>query len=148
MSGEYSRRHILLLLLQIAERGLSVPAYFGRVPTRCVRSAYNGIGPEAWCPFFRKLTTWLLNTFEADALIHDVEYTYAERTYWAFTVANARFAYNAAKVAVAEYGISRQALRYAACGTVFALLCQLFGWSGFKNTTRQYLPKTKRNIYV
>ena len=128
----YSIEHIRTLCDEIRMCGLSVPAGFDAASEEELAAAYNGIGPDAWCPVFRELTTWLLGFFEAVALIHDFEYSAPNKSYRAFTAANLRFAYNAVRSAVLRTP-GRQAAKVAGCGLLLALLCQLFGYSGYRN---------------
>lgn len=131
---DYSLSHVTALCGQIREAGLSTPLLFWRLAMEARRACYNGIGPAAWSPWFRRAVTWLLEWFEVEALIHDVEYAYAPRTYWAFTIANARFALNALLYALHEGEGVKYVLRQTAFGLALALLCQLFGWRGYKKT--------------
>lgn len=93
-----------------------------------LQGIYNGIGPEAWSPHFRAWVTRTLDRFEVAALPHDYEYATAPRTYLHFTIANARFAVNACL----EAWYSRR-WRLAPEGFLLAILCQCFGWSGFRS---------------
>ena len=127
----YSIEHIRILRDEIRMCGLSVPEGFEDETDEALAAAYNGIGPDAWCAFFRELTTWLLGFFEAVALIHDCEYSAPNKSYRAFTAANLRFAYNAVRSAVLRTP-GRQAAKVAGCGLLLALLCQLFGYKGYK----------------
>lgn len=131
---EYSLEHVIDLMAMILRRGLSVPEYYRDLTEERIRVIYNGIGPEAWCPALRSLVTWILERYEADALIHDVEYALAPRTYKAFSVANVRFAYNACVNALYDRGLTRKALADVALGLLLALLCQIGGWRGYKTT--------------
>ena len=90
-----------------------------------LQACYNGVGPDRWSSRFRRFTTWILTFLEASALIHDWEYEYQEKTYWAFTLANLRLAWNASLD------------RHPVAGIVGAVLCQCFGWRGFKNAKRE-----------
>lgn len=139
MSYHYSRRHVNDLLKRVSDYKLSAPPKMFNTPLAKLTKVYNGIGPGAWSSRFRKLVTRLLEWFEPEALIHDWEYEYAKRSYWAFTAANLRFAYNAAKAAwiearrsVASRRAKRRMRRRIRAGLLLALLCQLFGWRGFR----------------
>ena len=128
----YSVDHIRELRQQIELYALSAPPEFFLTDDASLQTAYNGIGPESWCPVFRNLTSFLLQFFEADALIHDFEYSGKAKSYSHFTQANLRFAWNAAKLAFSRIGPLQKAVKVAALGLLLALLCQLFGYKGYK----------------
>ena len=127
----YSLDHIRELRQLIDRYGLSAPPEFFQADDAFLQSAYNGIGPESWCPVFRNLTSFLLQFFEADALIHDFEYSGKAKSYSHFTQANLRFAWNAANLAFSRIGSLQKAVKVAALGLLLALLCQLFGYEGY-----------------
>ncbi|MEA4863392.1 MAG: hypothetical protein VB042_08805 [Victivallaceae bacterium] len=129
--------YIAKLRTKIGELEFSTPEGFGLTPAPTLRAVYNGIGPDRWSRRFRKITTAILAWFEPSALIHDWEYTYGTKTYWRFTVANARFAFNAAWEALQVYADAehrwRKTLKRAAQGLALALLCQAGGYKGYKS---------------
>jgi hypothetical protein len=129
--GRYSMGHIRILRDEIRTCRLSVPEGFSEASDEDLVRAYNGIGPDAWCPILRRLVTWLLAFFEAVALIHDYEFGCPEKSYARFTAANLRFAYNAIRRAIIRTP-GRYALKVAGCGLLLALLCQIFGYSGYR----------------
>lgn len=145
MSYHYSRRHVNDLLKKVSNYKLSAPHGIYNTPISRLTKIYNGIGPDAWSSRFRKLVTNLLEWFEPEALIHDWEYEYAKRSYWAFTVANLRFAYNSARAAWIEAKSAsgppkrakRRMWRRIRAGLLLALLCQIFGWNGFKKNKKR-----------
>ena len=128
---KYSRSHIRELRYLAVIHELSAPEQFWMESEEWLTELYNGIGPEAWSAHFRRLITWLLSFFEADAMIHDYEYSLPEKSYWKFTLANVRFAWNACVLAFGAYSF-RRAVRVAVLGVFLALLCQLFGYGGYK----------------
>ena len=117
---------------QICDAGLHAPEAFFLADCEVLRACYNGIGPDRWSSRFRGFVTGLLRWFEPEALIHDWEYTYRPKTYRAFTVANLRLAWNGVRFAFFLHGWDREAFQQAKRAVVLALLCQLFGWSGYK----------------
>ena len=126
----YSVEHIKYLRQKAIALNFSFPANFKRYSSKRLVSIYNGIGAE-WMPeFLRKITSFIFDRLEAAALLHDFEYTRQKKSYWHFTVANLRFAYNAAK--------SRQLL----AGVAGALLCQLFGWRAYKTGKEDFKDGT------
>lgn len=128
-----SVKHIEYLLRQIQAARLYVPPGFpGEL--KSLQQCYNGIGPACWSSRFREVVTELLQRFEPEALIHDWEYTYLPKTYWSFTLANLRFLYNGIKYAIFDYGISRVTINQVRLAICLTVLCQLFGWNGFKKT--------------
>lgn len=141
---QYSEGHILNLIDRIRDGKLSVPEGFSATPVAELTACYNGIGPESWSPALRSLTTGLLNLFEAEALIHDWEYTYQPRTSGAFLRANIRFARNAIRAALQWRSVPlKKRLKRAACGVVLACLCQVFGWKGYLQTPQKIIGFTQ-----
>ena len=128
---QYSRSHIRELRYLAVIHDLSAPDQFWAESEEWLTEFYNGIGPEAWSGKFRRLTTWLLEFFEADALIHDYEYSLPGKSYWKFTLANVRFAWNACVLAFGAYSF-RRGCRVAVLGVFLAFLCQIFGYGGYK----------------
>lgn len=134
MFYHYSPEHIKKLMQEILECDLSAPAGFFRSNINVLLACYNGIGPDRWSPKFRKLITWLLENFEADALIHDWEFAFQPRTYLYFTIANARMAVNAFYYSFKQDKGIKHIIKQTALGTLLATLCQLFGWRGYRDT--------------
>ena len=125
---------ISALLQKIYAAKLSAPADFFATDKKILRECYNGIGAEAWSSRFRKFVTWLLEPFEADALIHDWEFSFAPRTYKAFTAANWRFLCNGIRLAVYTHKFNfRAVISQSIKAVLLAFLCQLFGWRAYKN---------------
>ena len=116
----FSLAHVQALKLHCFEANLSMPELFRFASQQELQACYNGIGPDRWSSCFRRFTTWILTFLEASALIHDWEFTYQPKTYGAFTLANLRLAYNSAKD------------KHPVAGLAAAILCQLFGWRGYK----------------
>ena len=116
----YSLEHVQDLKMHCFSARLSMPELFRFATLEVLQACYNGIGPDRWSSRFRRFTTWILTFLEAPALIHDWEFTYQPKTYGAFTMANLRLAYNAAKD------------KHPFSGITAAILCQLFGWRGYK----------------
>lgn len=119
-------------LRDVALSRLSAPEAFRSERLVILHACYNGIGPDRWSTRFRGFVTWVLGFFEADALIHDYEYSLPQKSYWLFTVANLRFAFNSVVLAAVRFGVSRKTAKVAALGLLLALLCQFFGYSGYK----------------
>ena len=126
----YTIDEIKKLRTEIRVYGLSIPSGFEGATDEELQRVYNGIGPEAWCPLFRSAATWLLRFFDAVALIHDYEYSLKEKSYARFTMANIRFAWNAFRSAVLQIP-GQQGAKVACCGFLLALLCQIFGYTGY-----------------
>lgn len=122
MTYNFSLDHVQMLKLHCLEKGLSVPEMFRFATAEQLQACYNGVGPDRWSSRFRRFTTWILTFLEASALIHDWEFTYQPKTYWAFTVANLRLAWNATLD------------RHPVAGIVGVVLCQLFGWRGYRDS--------------
>ncbi len=123
----YSREHVGMLRRSARRLGCSAPAAFWNAPLRLLQECYNGIGPEAWSSRFRSRVTQALELFEVAALPHDFEFSRSPRNYFAFTLANLRFAVNAGLEAR-----ERGSWRMFRLGLALALVCQLFGWRGYR----------------
>lgn len=132
MSYACTKEEIYELFYKIQEYNLSAPAKFFITPTEDLQRLYNGIGPDAWSSRFRKLVTKLLEKFTAPAMVHDWEYTFSPKNYWFFTVANMRFAVNSFIDAFYEKRGACYIIKQTLLGIALALLCQLFGYKGYK----------------
>lgn len=142
---DYRLGHIRALRRHIITANLVAPAGFFQATDLELQRCYNGIGPDRWSKRFRKLTTDLLRFFESDALIHDWEYTFQPKSYIHFTVANARFLVNTFVAAYdSNRGSGSKIIKQTAKGALLALLCQLFGWSGYKSSTPSTIPTKER----
>jgi hypothetical protein len=114
--------YIQYLRKQAVALKFSLPANFKRYNSKRLLRCYNGIGAE-WMPaWLRDFVTDIFFILQAAALIHDFEYTHGKKSYWNFTVANVRFAYNAARSHRLVIGIAG------------ALLCQVFGWYAYTHS--------------
>lgn len=132
MNYEYSTDEVKEILKRIKSLNLSAPACFWCCTTQELAACYNGIGPDAWSSRFRKLVTSLLEKFTAPAMVHDWEYTFSPKNYWFFTVANMRFAVNSFIDAFYEKSGTRYIIKQTLLGIALAMLCQLFGYKGYK----------------
>ena len=130
----YTFEHVQALKMQCFSARLSMPESCRFATVEDLRKCYNGIGPEAWAPGLRSIVTVLLERFEPEALIHDWEYMYQPKTYGHFTLANFRFAWNAFMCACGSADSRKNLLLQTGAGIVLALLCQLFGWRGYKDS--------------
>ena len=146
-----SLNEIRRLVAQVKRYNLSAPESFHAAPLELLRGMYNGIGPEAWSAWWRGKVTQLLRLFSSVALVHDYEFATAPRTYWAFTIANVRFAYNAYTLARGEAAerlaqlqtwapntaradeVKVTARRTIRAGLLLAVICQLGGWRGYRD---------------
>ena len=116
-----TEKHINFLLSQIKNKKYSVPARFENVEISYLAGIYNGIGAE-WMPqVIRKLIACFLPFLEPESLIHDYEFSGTNKSYFAFTKANLRLAYNSFKGG------------HLFIGCAAAFICQLFGWSAWKD---------------
>jgi hypothetical protein len=116
----YSLKHVIRLC-NIAKSGnYSLPKGFKNKSYAWLCRNYNGIGAE-WMPkCVRQKVTKLFSYMEPVALVHDYEYLSEDKSYWNFTKANMRLAYNGAKSG------------YLFSGLALAVICQCFGWSAWK----------------
>ena len=92
---------------------------------------YNGIGPDRFPDWLRKIVTESAELFEAAALIHDVEYDEGG-TREQFTAANDRFRRNCYTLVKDQYGWY-DIRRYLWMNKArrWSNYCELFGWSGW-----------------
>lgn len=92
---------------------------------------YNGIGPDRFPDWLRKIVTESAELFEAAALIHDVEYDEGG-TREQFTAANDRFRRNCYTLVKDRYGWY-DIRRYLWMNKArrWSNYCELFGWSGW-----------------
>lgn len=92
---------------------------------------YNGIGPDRFPDWLRKIVTESAELFEAAALTHDVEYDEGG-TREQFTAANDRFRRNCYTLVKDRYGWY-DIRRYLWMNKArrWSNYCELFGWSGW-----------------
>ena len=128
MQYAFSLEHVHSLRVFAFAHGFSAPPGFWTADDEELQAVYNGIGPDRWSSRFRQWVTRALEKFEYAALPHDWEYTYSPKKYWAFTVANARFVTNCW---IEGWATKRR--RIIVAGILLAILCQLFGWSGYRS---------------
>ena len=115
-----SLKHIKRLCQYAKEHGYSFPVGWEDKTFQWMRRQYNGIGAE-WMPaWLRNCVTKCFSYMEAAALIHDIEYLSENKSFWNFTKANLRLAYNGFK---SHCPIS---------GIILAAICQCFGWTAWK----------------
>ncbi|OQA76210.1 MAG: hypothetical protein BWY31_04646 [Lentisphaerae bacterium ADurb.Bin242] len=96
---------------------------------------YNGIGPDAFPAWLRRVISELHPTLAVVAFIHDVEWYESDGSEEKFAESNTRFKTNGYKVAKAEYGWYNP-LRYIVMNDArrFGNLCQLFGWDAWASS--------------
>jgi len=133
-------------LRDVALSRLSAPDSFRSEQLEILHGCYNGIGPDRWSTRFRAFVTWVLGFFEADALVHDYEYSLPKKSYGLFTVANLRFALNSVILAAVRFGVTRKTAKVAALGLLLALLCQLFGYSGYKTASLPVIGSQEKDV--
>ena len=127
----YTYQFITALRGHCKRIGVKAPEGFWAARSKDLAAAYNGIGPEAWNPGFRSVVTWLLSPFSAAALPHDWAWSQQEKSYGRFTKSNLEFAYNAWREALWQKRIALIPM-----GVFFALLCQIFGWKGYRGNDK------------
>ena len=96
-----------------------------------VSAIYNGIGPDRFPDWLRKIVTESAELFEAAALIHDVEYDEGG-TREQFTAANDRFRRNCYTLVKDRYGwYDPRRYLWMNKARRWSNYCELFGWSGW-----------------
>lgn len=92
---------------------------------------YNGIGPDRFPDWLRKIVTESAELFEAAALVHDVEYDEGG-TREQFTAANDRFRRNCYTLVKDRYGwYDPRRYLWMNKARRWSNYCELFGWSGW-----------------
>lgn len=109
-----------------AEFGALAPQSFWGASDAELAAACNGVGPEHWPRFARRIMSALLRPLDASSAPHDWEYSLPGKSYAHFTAANFRLAVNMAKEALYDFRPAVIPLGIAA-----ALFCQLFGWRAY-----------------
>ena len=119
------------LIRKIKTMELEGAEILDRFTAEAIGKIYNGIGPDRFPDWLRKIVTESAGIFEPAAVIHDVEYDIGG-TWQDFTDANERFRRNCDRLVKAEYPWW-SLLRYAWLNKArrWANYCQLFGWDGF-----------------
>ena len=103
-----------------------------RYSTEEVSNIYNGIGPDRFPDWLRKIVTESAGIFEPAAVIHDVEY-YEGGTREQFTAANDRFRRNCYTLVKDRYGwYDIRLYLWMNKARRWSNYCQLFGWEGWK----------------
>lgn len=126
MKYNYPIAHIIGLRNRALRLKFLLPDNFKSVPMPQLAAAYNGIGPDRWSIRCRKFMTWLLKFLEAPALVHDWQYTVGGN-YWDFTKSNLYLMVNSF---IEARDLRKIDLIFI--GIAAAVLCQFFGWKGFK----------------
>lgn len=116
----YSLKHVTRLCFIAKKNKYSFPEGFEGKSMRWLRRQYNGIGADWMMPCVRNFVTKSFQRMEPAALVHDVEFLSSDKSYWKFTKANMRLAYNGLKSGCLFTGIA------------LAIICQIFGWSAWK----------------
>jgi hypothetical protein len=116
-----SKKHILYLCQYARANKFSVPAGFWDKSPAWLRRHYNGIGAEWMPPKVRNIVTAAFRHMEPETMVHDIDFIILPKSFWNFTKANLRLAFNAFKARHTLYGIA------------LAVICQLFGWSAWKD---------------
>ena len=111
--------------------GREVLDFFSREDLEAI---YNGIGPDRFPDWLRKIVTEANNLFEPAALIHDVRYHIGGKKA-DFTAANDEFrknCYMLVKAAYAWHDPRRYKWLFRAWR--YAGYCEEFGWEGYHKT--------------
>lgn len=85
-------RDALELKLQARRLGLkAVEGFWTFLDVDALNRLWNGYGPDRWPVCVRSVMTWIYRNFEASALIHDWDYTFADGTIMGWQTADDRF---------------------------------------------------------
>lgn len=109
------------------EFGAFAPESFWHASESELADACNGVGPDHWPAWIRRVVTWLLRPLEASAEIHDWEYSMLHKSFRSFTAANAHLAANVMLEAVYDCRPSCMLT-----GILAAFVCQVFGWRAYR----------------
>ena len=95
-------------------------------------SIYNGIGPDAFPGWLRRVVSALHPTLAVVAFIHDVEWHESDNSNSKFTASNERFRTNGYIVVKRKFGWY-DPRRYAVMNQArrFGNICQIFGWEAW-----------------
>ena len=117
----------------VDEANLSLPAAFRSESPEALARFYNGVGAD-WFPVpLRRAVTGILERMEPLAFVHDVEFATAPPNYFAFSLAQVRWAYNALLLTI-YYQHHR--FRFLLTAWLAAGCCQLGGYRGFREGKR------------
>lgn len=93
---------------------------------------YNGLGSDSFPKLIRDFLTGTNEDLEPVALIHDVEWYEADRTWEKFTASNDRFKSNGKKLAEKKFSFLNPKRYYTIVKSVsFGNLCQKYGWKAW-----------------
>lgn len=122
-----SKAYIKVLRANIKEIGIITTEGFDKATDTELQKYYNGIGPECWSKRLRKKVSKYLRGIEESSLAHDFGTATVPRTYSSFTLLNVQLISN-----VIKESRTRKIKKVLWCGIALALICQLFGYSSFK----------------
>lgn len=119
------------LIQKARELNLENVEILDRYSEQEISGIYNGIGPDRFPDWLRKIVTESAELFEAAALIHDVEYDEGG-TREQFTAANDRFRRNCYTLVKDRYGwYDPRRYLWMNKARRWSNYCELFGWSGW-----------------
>ena len=119
------------LIRKARELNLENVEILDRYSVEEIAGIYNGIGPDRFPDWLRKIVTASTELFEAAALIHDLEF-YEGGTSEQFTAANNRFRRNCYTLVKARYGwYDPRRYLWMNKARRWSNYCELFGWYGW-----------------
>lgn len=126
-----SEEEIEELMRRAVDGGLEGLEIFERFTIAEIAQIYNGIGPDSFPDWLRRIVTASAPVLEPAALIHDLEYEIGGDEI-NFELANNRFEHNCCKLIRAAYGWWNP-IRYLCLNRSrrWAEWCQIFGRAGF-----------------
>ena len=129
--GTYTVKRIFELIGEIKAAKLEGRGFLEQYSASKIAEIYNGIGPDQFPDWLRKIVTETSGIFEPAAVIHDVRY-HVGGTKKDFTKANEEFRRNCYRLVKREYGWWNP-VRYALLNKArrWANYCEMFGLDGY-----------------
>ena len=100
---KYSITKIKKLLKQIKKYGLEVPDNFDSLDITFIQQSFNGVGSDLTPAWQRTILNFSLDLFLPAVLIHDIDFTFSDKSIKGFQTSNLRLYNNCFKIINAVY---------------------------------------------
>ena len=128
------QKKIIHLMTLITKHGLAGKELLESFTVSEIVRIYNGVGPDRFPDWLRKIITEANGLFEPAALIHDVRY-HVGGNFNNFTEANVEFRENCYTLVNAAYSwYDPRRYKWLFRAWRYAGYCQEFGWEGYNKT--------------